>query len=177
MASGLDAEYLHAKERALMKLGIAGHTRMPSNRVIKNFISRFTKTELGEKEHGKRLREMRNIAYNIMIAIENFDPFLIGSTLSGKIRLTSDIDLHAYCDDFEELKATLLFWGYDEVEEETVENVKGSFIHLKWIEQDYPVEITVYPWSWRDLVLYSSVTQRPMKRLDLQGVRSLISTT
>lgn len=35
--------------------------------------------------------------------------------------------------------------GYEDVEEEIIVNSKGEFVHLKWHEQDYPVEITVYP--------------------------------
>ncbi|MBX3073978.1 hypothetical protein KF913_08625 [Candidatus Obscuribacterales bacterium] len=173
MATGLDAEYLHAKERAVMMLGISSSARMPSNRVIKEFIGLFTKAELGEEEHTKRLREMREIAVEVMEAIQHFDPFLIGSTLSGKIRLTSDIDFHAYADHFEEIKDALEDWGFEDVEEELVENIKGSFVHLKWLERNYPVEITVYPWSSRDAVPYSSVTRKPMKRMDLPGVREL----
>ncbi len=175
MATGLDAEYIHAKERAIMMLGVSSSSRMPSNRMIKEYIGRFTKAELGEVEFRRRLTEMRQIAHDIMIAIEHFDPFLIGSTRSGEIRASSDIDIHAYCDDFEELKQSLREWGYDEVEEELVENAKGSFVHLKWIEKGYPVEITVYSWSWRDIVLYSSVTQKPMKRTDINGVKRLLS--
>lgn len=174
MATGLDAEYLDAKQRALMLLNISSSSRMPSNRVIKDYIGLFTKAELGEEEHKLRIREMRETALQIMEAIENFDPFLIGSTLSGKIRATSDIDIHAYCDDFEELKDVLKDWGFENVEEELVENMKGSFVHLKWSERNYPVEITVYPWSTRDIVLISSITRKPMKRLDLTGVRELL---
>ncbi|MDZ4833226.1 MAG: hypothetical protein SGJ27_05430 [Candidatus Melainabacteria bacterium] len=174
MATGLDAEYLHAKERALLMLGVTNSQRMPSNRMIKEYIGRYTKAELGEEEHQRRLREMRQIAFGIMTALEPYDPFLIGSTRSGKIRLTSDVDIHAYCDDYEELKQALSDWGYEEAEEELVENAKGSFVHLKWFEKNYPVEITVYPWSWRDVLLYSSVTQRPMKRVDIRGVQALL---
>lgn len=124
-------------------------------------------------EHKRRLDEMRHIALAIMTDIEPYDPFLIGSTLSGKIRLTSDIDIHAYCDDFDELKQVLTDWGFEDVDVEIVENIKGSFVHLKWLENGYPVEITVYPWSWRDVVLYSLVTKRPMKRRELSKVDAL----
>ncbi len=174
MATGLDAEYLHAKERALLMLGVTDSQRMPSNRMIKEYIGRYTKAELGEEEFNRRLSEMREIAVGIMTALEAYDPFLIGSTRSGKIRLSSDVDIHAYCDDYEELKQVLSEWGYDDVEEELVENAKGSFVHLKWLEKNYPVEITVYPWSWRDIILYSSITKKPMKRLDIAGVQALL---
>ncbi len=118
---------------------------------------------------------MRTIAAEIMELIDHCDPFLIGSTLSGKVRTGSDIDLHAYSEDFNEIKDLLATHGYEDVEEEEVLNRKGEFVHLRWIEDGYPVEITVYPWSERDVVPYSSVTNRPMKRAPLPKVRSLLA--
>lgn len=174
LADGSESEYLQAKERALMALGLSGQTRLPSNRKIKELIGQFTNAELGETEMKRRIREMREIALELMTLLEEHDPFLIGSTLSGKIRASSDIDLHAYSDDYEEVKMILVECGYDEVEEELVENRKGEFVHLRWHERGYPVEITIYPWSWRDLVLNSSVTGKPMKRADIRAVRNLL---
>ena len=106
--------------------------------------------------------------------LDEYDPFLIGSVLSGKIRKTSDIDLHAYSDNSMAVQSTLEVHGYDSVEEEVVNNQKGRFIHLKWKEMDYPVEITVYPWSWREKTLISSVTGKAMKRCDERGLLKLM---
>jgi len=174
MAFGLENEYLMAKERAMMMLGLSDQTRLPSNRMINEAVSRLTKTELGEEEVRRRVREMREIAEQIMSSIDEFDPYLIGSVLSGKIRESSDIDLHAYSDDFEVLKDRLFEWGYDDIDEEIVQNRKGLFIHLKWTEKNYPVEITIYPWTSRDVIPISSVTGRAMKRADILAVRKLL---
>lgn len=176
MAAGSEDEYLHAKERAMLMLGLSPQTRLPSNKKIRTWVRRITEEELGPDEVSRRLAKMREIACAIMSVIENADPFLIGSTLSGEIRLTSDIDMHAYSDDFEELISLLAEWGYDQIEVELVENRKGSFVHLKWIEEEYPVEITIYPWSERDRILMSSVTGRPMKRADIIAVRRLVQS-
>ncbi|RTL41010.1 MAG: hypothetical protein EKK48_14860 [Candidatus Melainabacteria bacterium] len=174
MAEGSEDEYLHAKERAMMMLGLTGQTRLPSNKKIRGWVRRITEDELGPDEVKRRVREMREIALAIMTVIEDCDPHLIGSTLSGEIRLSSDIDLHAYSDDFEELIDALQKWGYEGIETELVENRKGSFVHLKWIEQGYPVEITVYQWADRDVVQISSVTGRPMKRADTYKLQNLL---
>lgn len=174
MVDGLESEYLHAKERAVLMLGLGSQSRFPSNKEIKQCIANMTKNQLGCDEVSRRLSEMRKIAEQIMMAIADHDPFLIGSTLSGQIRAQSDIDLHAYADDIEMLKDDLVEWGYEDVDEELVDNRKGRFIHLKWHEDDYPVEITVYPWNWRDIVPMSSVTGKPMKRADLRAVQQLI---
>lgn len=176
MVQGTENEYLYAKQRAVMQLGLSKQTRLPSNRKVKNCIALLTREELGEDEVKRRVQRMRQIAQEIMSAIEDCDPFLIGSTLSGKIRCTSDIDLHAYCDDWEILKEHLLAVGYTDVEEEIVENRKGRFVHLRWEEEGYPVEVTIYPWSARDELMYSSVTGKPMKRADLKAVRRLLQS-
>lgn len=171
---GSEAEYLHAKERAISMLGLSSRNHLPSNRKIKDCIAQLTACQLGEEEVKRRVREMREIAFEIMQVIDDADPFLIGSTLTGQIRNSSDIDLHAYSDDYTCLKSQLIDWGYEEVDEEVVDNRKGRFVHLRWYEHDYPVEITVYPWSWRDVTLFSSVTGKPMKRANLATVRVLL---
>jgi predicted nucleotidyltransferase len=174
LADGSESEYLHAKERAMMMLGLSETSRWPSNRRIKEMMGQITAAELGADEVARRVREMREIALQIMTVIEEHDPFLIGSTLSGKVRSGSDIDFHAYADDFEEIKEKLLEFGYEDVEEEIIVNRKGEFVHLKWYEGPYPVEITVYPWSWRDIEPISSVTQKVMKRANIGRVRMLL---
>jgi predicted nucleotidyltransferase len=174
MAYGVENEYLQAKERAMMMLGLSDQTRMPSNKMVNECVARLTKSELGPEEVKRRLHEMREIAVQIMSCIDDFDPFLIGSVLTGKIRDCSDIDLHAYCENYEELKDRLAEWEYDSIDEEIVQNRKGTFVHLKWTERTYPVEITIYPWDQRDVVQISSVTLRPMKRADLVAVQKLL---
>ena len=173
LAYGVETEYLHAKQSALLSLGLSSQSRLPSNRTINDCVGMLTREELGSEEVDRRLREMRDIAIEVMTVLSDFDPYLLGSVLSGKIKKTSDIDLHAYCDEAENLLDYLEDFGYEEIEVETVENRKGRFVHLKWSERDYPVEVTVYSWSWRDVIMYSSVTSKPMKRADLEAVQKL----
>lgn len=121
------------------------------------------------------VQRMREIALELMLIIEEHDPFLIGSTLSGKIRATSDIDLHAYADSPLEIQERLEMCGYKDIELEEIENLKGYFMHLKWEKNGFPVEITVYPWKKRDEKPISSVTGNLMKRADIAAVRKVLA--
>jgi predicted nucleotidyltransferase len=174
MVERIETEYLHAKERAILLLGLPYNTPYPTNRQIKEYIAKLTKRQMGPEVMAARVRQMRELAEEIMTVLGDFDPHLIGSTLSGQIRDSSDIDLHVYCDHFSEVKERLRSFGYDGVEEELVENQKGTFVHLRWLEEGFPVEITVHNWQQRGEVMISSVTGKPMKRADLAGVRRLL---
>ncbi|MBZ0188679.1 MAG: hypothetical protein K8F91_20705 [Candidatus Obscuribacterales bacterium] len=174
MIDGIETEYLQAKERAVLMLGLSSQTRLPSNRKVRECIAQLTRLSLGADEVERRLNLMREIACRIMAVIDDYDPHLIGSTLSGDIRDNSDVDLHAYCDEHDLLVELLFDEGFESVETEVVENQKGSFTHLRWMEENIPVEITVYPWSWKEITLYSSVTNKPMKRASFGQVQALL---
>ena len=176
MVERTETEYLHAKERAILLLGLPYNTPYPTNRQIKHYIAQFTRKQLGPALMAERVRQMRAIAEEIMTVLIDFDPYLIGSTLSGQIRESSDIDLHVYCQHFSEVKTRLLSFGYEGVEEELVENQKGTFVHLRWLEEGFPLEITVHSWAQRGVVMVSSVTGKPMKRADVESVRKLLAT-
>jgi len=175
MVERIETEYLHAKERAILMLGLPYNTPYPTNRQIKRCIARLTKNRMGPGPMAARVQQMRELAEEIMTVLVDFDPHLIGSTLSGQIRESSDIDLHVYCHHYTEVQMRLLSFGYEGVEEELVENQKGTFVHLRWLEQGIPMEITVHSWEQRGAVMFSSVTGKPMKRADLEAVRKLLS--
>jgi predicted nucleotidyltransferase len=175
MVERIETEYLHAKERAILLLGLPYNTPYPTNRQIKECIAQLTRRQLGPEVMAARVREMRQIAEEIMTVLQDFDPHLIGSTLSGQIRDSSDIDLHVYCDHHMEVERRLTSFGYAGVEPEYVENQKGTFVHLRWLENGYPVEITVHNWSQRLEIPISSVTGKPMKRADLDAMRRLLN--
>jgi len=174
MVERIETEYLQAKERAILILGLPYNTPYPTNRQIKELIGKMTRNRMGPEAMARHVAEMRTVAEEIMTVLSDYDPYLIGSTLSGNIRESSDIDLHVYADHFLEIKGRLETFGYEDVEEEIVENQKGNFTHLRWIERGFPIEITVHRWEQKGEVFYSSVTGKPMKRADLLEVRGIL---
>lgn len=174
MVERIETEYLHAKERAILMLGLPYNTPYPTNKQIKQFIAKLTCNQMGAEAMAAQVQQMRQLAEEIMTVLMDFDPYLIGSTLSGQIRASSDIDLHVYCHHYSEVQQRLLAFGYSDVEEEFVENQKGTFVHLRWLEDGFPTEITIHDWSQRGEIFISSVTGKPMKRADLEKLRKLL---
>jgi predicted nucleotidyltransferase len=174
MVERIETEYLHAKERAILLLGLPYNTPYPTNKQIKEYIAQLTRRQMGEEAMTERVRAMRQTAEELMTVLLDFDPYLIGSTLSGKIRNSSDIDLHVYCHHHAEIEARLHTFGYAGIDTEYVENQKGTFVHLRWLENNFPIEITIHNWSHRQEVFYSSITGLPMKRATVNEVRKLL---
>jgi predicted nucleotidyltransferase len=174
MVERIETEYLHAKERAILMLGLPFNTPYPTNRQIKEYIAKLTRKQLGPEVMEARVRRMREIAEELMTVLADFDPHLIGSTLSGKIRDSSDIDLHVYCYHHEEVQERLRAFGYEDVEDEYVENQRGTFVHLRWVEEMFPIELTIHNWAQRGDIPISSVTGNAMKRADLDEVRRML---
>jgi predicted nucleotidyltransferase len=176
MVERIETEYLHAKERAILLLGLPYNTPYPTNKQIKDYIAKLTKNQLGEEVMTAQVRAMRQTAEELMTILLDFDPYLIGSTLSGKIRAASDIDLHVYCHHHSEIHARLTTVGTTDIETEYVENQKGAFVHLRWLENTFPIEITIHHWDQRHEIFTSSITGLPMKRADLEELRKLLAT-
>jgi hypothetical protein len=180
MVERIETEYLHAKERAILMLGLPYNTPYPTNRQIKDCIAKLTRNQLGPDVMAHRVRTMRLIAEELMTILVDFDPYLIGSTLSGQIRDSSDIDLHVYCNHYSEVETRLRQFQFNNVQPEYVENQKGTFVHLRWLETRddtaFPIEITIHHWSQRHEIPISSVTGKPMKRADLPALRRLLQS-
>lgn len=174
MLSREETEYLHAKERAAREMGLPEGYPLPPNRNIKKVMAALAADAMGKDETESRIRRMREFAEEVMTVIEAYDPHLIGSVLHGTIRDGSDVDLHAY-GEAEDIAATLEIHGYSDIDLDRVRNLKGEFIHLRWQEEWFSAEVTVYPWSQRHETQWSSVTCAPMKRACLHEVRAMLS--
>ena len=174
MAMGIESEYLQAKERAAMMLGLSDCDNLPSNQMVRDLITRFARNEIGDLELDRRLKAMRELALAVMSAIKAFDLVLFGSVQSGQIGLESDIDLAAYADEHLHVLQALSQYGYDPDQIEEVENIKGRFVHIRWQQDQWPLEITVYPEFQKDMVQYSSIDGKPIKKLNIAQLRHLI---
>lgn len=140
----------------------------------------------------KQLFSMRVTALDIMQTLKPFYPRLIGSVSTGKIRQKSDIDLHLFTDDTEQLSTYLdcLAWDY---EEKVITIQKGGrqvdFTHLYLNkacldkpcmdkpsadklcrDKLFPVELSIYPLNEIRVRSKSSTDGKPIVRLSYDAL-------
>jgi hypothetical protein len=94
------------------------------------------------------------------------------------VRAASDIDLHLFADDVEEVESFLANNGLDYTSETVSVRHGNSFIdypHLYLEENETVIECTVYAPSLRSSPHKSSITGKPMQRADAKRLAVLIA--
>jgi len=165
-------EYLTAKRMAAKQLSV---NIFPANTEIRDAVDRLA--DLHEPNRGENLQQMRRTALEVMEILEEFHPRLIGSVLTGTIKSTSDIDLHVFAEEYEEIMHILDEHGLEyEFEIVTIQrnNQIMDFPHF-FIEKDgYTVELSVYePMEMRKRQR-SSITGKPMEYAGIAKVRKIL---
>lgn len=173
-----ESEYYRAKQKAAQRIckGWLKPSDLPSNAEIRDEIQAFARLHEGDARTDN-LRQMRLVALRIMHMLELFSPKLIGSTLTGHVRLGSDIDLHVFSDSIEAILAALdermLF--YDVQRKHVRKNGEDrvyTHIHLK---DSFPVELTVYASNLVNQVFKSSITGKPIERASIPQLEQLLT--
>ena len=124
----------------------------------------------------QQLHEMRQIAIKVMRELSDFSPRLIGSVSTGRIRESSDIDIHVFVDHIESLLAFLDHWGWRY--EKTLVTIQQNGVlndyHHVYLWLEYPIELSVYPTLEIRKTTRSSIDGKPIQRLSLSRVEALL---
>ncbi len=167
-------EYYQAKRVAARRQGTH---HLPGNREVHEQLLLIARQTEGES-HAHRLERMRLQAVGLMELLEAFQPRLIGSVLTGHIRLGSDIDLHLHTDDLDSLLATLAAADLAcQVEVVTTRKYgePRDFTHVRLDQAgEFEVEMTVYEPEWLHVTPRCGITGRSMQRASLSELRQLL---
>lgn len=174
-------EYLTAKRKAARRFGpekrLCLGNHLPSNAEIHAELQRLIALR-EPRVLPERLLRLRLLALKYLELLAPFRPYLVGSVLSGCVTERSDIDLHLFADDPEEVERFLAErdMGY---ETETVTIHKGGrfhdYLHIYLEEGGVELEMSVYQLRERQNVPRSSITGKPMQRADASQLRRLIA--
>lgn len=173
-----ESEYYRAKLKAARKIcgGWVKPKDLPSNSEIRDEIQRFAHMYEGESRLAN-LREMRFAALSIMRILQSFRPRLIGSTLTGHVRLGSDIDIHVFASTVEAVTGALDEIGYVyQVEHKRVRKHGEECIYTHiHVQGPHEIELTLYSPDQARLVFKSSITGQPIERASIAELEQLLT--
>jgi len=168
-------QYLDAKRKAAKRILGRPTKNLPSNGEISEALFNLAKFHQGD-ELNSTLFEMRLLAMDVMEQLDEFRPRLIGSVSTGRIRKGSDIDLHLFSDNLEQIQLVIeqLDWKY-EIKQVFIQKDGRpvEFNHI-YLELEYPVELSVYPENEIKIRGRSSTDGKSIERLSVSKVRVLI---
>lgn len=167
-------EYFHAKREAAKRLGT--HL-LPTNQEVHSQLSVMADALEGRGERLKRLGAMRDAAKQFMSLLKEFRPRLVGSVLTGTVRAGSDIDLHLYSKNREDVFAFFDESGLS-YQVRTVqvrrEGKELEFIHLAHHHQSgFVFEVTLFGLAEYEQTPTCSITLGPMPRASLEELEAL----
>jgi predicted nucleotidyltransferase len=176
-------EYRDAKRKAARRFGepkaVALGSHLPSNAEIHAELVRL----IARHEGGvlpERVLQLRLLALKHLELFAPFSPLLVGSVLKGAVRAASDVDLHLFADDPEEVETFLAERAIPYNRETVCVRHGNRFIdypHIYLEDQGTVIECSVYPPEERRHPAKSSITGKAMERVDAKGLARLIAAT
>jgi len=170
-------DFLQAKRKAADRLRVNDVAVLPKNIEIEAAL-RAHQRLFGRDSHDDTLKEQRRIALETMRMLEEFQPRLVGSVLTGTATNHSDINLHLFADRSESVAIRLLeirvpHEFYERRVKMDAER-SVSYPALRFEARGRTVDATVFPIDGIRQSPYSPVDGRPMKRADAREVSELV---
>lgn len=173
-----ESEYYQAKMKAARRLtrSRVKPADLPSNGEIRDQIQLLARLMEGDRRTD-RLLEMRLAALRVMRLLAAYRPRLIGSVMTGHVRQGSDIDIHVFADSLAGVTGALDSVGlvYD-VERKRVKKhgEERVFTHVH-VQDEFPLELTIYASSLCSYVFKSSVTGKAIERASIAELEQFLA--
>jgi hypothetical protein len=168
-----------AKAKAARSLGLAANRNAPSNIDVQLALAENLSLFEGKDWH-TRVRRMREEALRAMDFFVAFDPHLVGSVLYGTATEHSQITLHLYTDEFEQVVWRLTDAKITFYLTETMLKIDGKFSQefptLEMSMADLDFDLVVFPLSFRFNPPASPLDGKPYLRADAKKLANLIDS-
>jgi len=102
-------DYGQAKRKAARQVGATDARQMPTNDEIDAALTLYR--SLFQRDHTLQLRELRELALEVMRELAASNPYLTGSVLRGSAGKYADIQIQLFCDNAKSVEHYLLGKG------------------------------------------------------------------
>jgi hypothetical protein len=170
-------DFLLAKKKAAQQLNVNNKRLLPSNSEIEIALIEYQSLFHNDKQL-QIVFESRKVAYKTMLLLEEYNPLLAGSVLSGTANENSEIIIHIFSDSPEAVSLYLENKGIPtSICERRLKTEKKNHVYftaLKFIAGNVNIVLMVLPYSFQRHAPIDPITQHPMKRANLRNVKRLI---
>ncbi len=173
-------DFLLAKRKAAERMGFADTAAiLPRNTEIEQALAEYQRL-FGGESHVETLHAQRRAALNAMLYLQEFEPRLVGSVLSGTATEHSDVQLHLFTDRAEAVAIKLMDEGIPhEITERRVRMNADRVLAYPGVRfelDDQSIEATVFPTDGIRQAPVSPVDGRPMRRASTTEVEALLDS-
>lgn len=164
---GVD-DFGFAKRKAARQLGATEAEALPTNAEIEAEL-RLYQSLYQDGEHAPRLREMREVAVEVMRLLQHFRPYLTGAVLDGTAGRYSDIEIELFPDSAKDVEIFFLNEGiaYEHRDVRRGPDAPEAILELDW--DDVPVRLVI-----RDSVAERSGRRNGSERARIAAVEALL---
>lgn len=165
-----------AKRKAAQRLGMGATRNLPRNLEIDEALQARQRLFSSGQEY-EHLRALRRAAVEAMRLFEPFEPRLVGSVLRGTTHLHSDVNLHVFTDNPEDVDFRLMNAGIPFRHTDRAVRRRGVFeTHpaVRFVAGEIEIEAMVFPYDGLREAPASPVDGRPMQRANLREVERLL---
>ena len=172
------SDYLSAKKKAAIQLGLTPNKNLPTNQEIENALISYQSLFQSEKNR-QVLSEFRQTALQAMKVLAQYRPLLVGSLVSGTVTSSSEIVLHLFSDNVESVGLFLNERGIPcRISEKNLRldaSTSVAFPAYRFIADQVSILLVVFSEKDRNLSPISPVSNKAMQSLSLTELEAIIA--
>jgi hypothetical protein len=172
---GID-DFALAKRKAAKQLGVSEGQALPGNDEIEDQLRAYLELYQAE-QHPQRVAELREIAFDAMKTLAQFNPYLTGPVLKGIAGPYAQIELQLFPDSLKEVESFLLDrrLAYETQEGRRYAGDRAhavSVLSLEW--RGAPLKLSIFDPRDERIALKTSQAGRVMDRAGIAEVGALV---
>jgi hypothetical protein len=172
---GID-NYGLAKRKAARALGVAESESLPTNEEVEAELRTYLAL-YQDDEQPERLRQLRQVALEVMNFLADFRPYLTGDVLDGTAGRYADVDIELYADSGKDVEIFLLSHNIPyEPAEFSRHSPDSPEVRLRLDWHDVPVVLSVFPLQAERHSARNPHTGRTRQRARASTVAELLSS-
>jgi hypothetical protein len=166
-----------ARRKAAARLGITNKRCWPDDAEVEDALQ--CEYRLFEDEDQRRVTQtLRERALAAMKMFAEYDPRLVGQSVSGTASLTQGVRIHLFADDAREIVFRLIDkripWREQDCQQRYTDGTRQSHPMFAFVADGVPVELVVLPQQTRHNPPLSAISERPERGLDTRALEELL---